>query len=49
MGAPAQNQKRSDLRDHLAAERTLLAWVRTGSALMYRYASYHHASYNQQY
>jgi putative membrane protein len=27
-------QPRADLRDYLAAERTLLAWVRTGLALM---------------
>ncbi len=26
--------QRADLRDYLAAERTLLAWVRTGLALM---------------
>jgi putative membrane protein len=26
--------KRADLRDYLAAERTLLAWIRTGLALM---------------
>jgi len=27
-------RRRADLRDYLAAERTLLAWVRTGLALM---------------
>jgi len=28
------SEPRADLRDYLAAERTLLAWVRTGLALM---------------
>lgn len=27
-------QQKADLRDYLAAERTLLAWIRTGLALM---------------
>src|SRR5260370_7869632 len=34
MDAPAEMQQRADLRDYLAAERTLLAWIRTGLALM---------------
>jgi uncharacterized protein (DUF302 family)/uncharacterized membrane protein YidH (DUF202 family) len=29
-----ETQQRADLRDYLAAERTLLAWIRTGLALM---------------
>jgi len=28
------NPRKADLRDYLAAERTLLAWIRTGLALM---------------
>lgn len=31
---PAQNQPKATLNDYLAAERTLLAWIRTGLALM---------------
>ncbi len=33
MDAPAEMKHRSDLSDHLAAERTFLAWIRTGLAL----------------
>ena len=34
MDAPTEMRQRADLRDYLAAERTLLAWIRTGLALM---------------
>src|SRR6202162_6667920 len=34
MVAPRESRQRSDLRDYLAAERTFLAWVRTGLGLM---------------
>src|ERR1700683_2398380 len=34
MDAPAESAQKADLRDYLAAERTLLAWIRTGLALM---------------
>jgi putative membrane protein len=34
MDAPAQMTQRAGLSDYLAAERTLLAWIRTGLALM---------------
>ena len=34
MDVPAENAKKSSLSDYLAAERTLLAWTRTGLALM---------------
>jgi len=34
MKAPGEVTQRADLRDYLAAERTLLAWIRTGLALM---------------
>jgi putative membrane protein len=34
MNEPAEVTRRADLRDYLAAERTLLAWLRTGLALM---------------
>jgi uncharacterized protein (DUF302 family)/uncharacterized membrane protein YidH (DUF202 family) len=34
MDAPAEIRQKADLRDYLAAERTLLAWIRTGLALM---------------
>jgi uncharacterized protein (DUF302 family)/uncharacterized membrane protein YidH (DUF202 family) len=34
MDVPAQSGQTADLRDYLAAERTLLAWIRTGLALM---------------
>jgi putative membrane protein len=34
MDAPAENRGKASLADYLAAERTLLAWVRTGLALM---------------
>ncbi len=33
MGSPTEIKDRSDLNDHLAAERTFLAWIRTGLAL----------------
>ncbi len=33
MGAQTEIKHRSDLGDHLAAERTFLAWIRTGLAL----------------
>jgi putative membrane protein len=34
MEVPPANEKRAALSDYLAAERTLLAWIRTGLALM---------------
>jgi putative membrane protein len=34
MDEPAEKERGSGLSDYLAAERTLLAWVRTGLALM---------------
>jgi len=34
MDAPTEIRPRADLRDSLAAERTFLAWIRTGLALM---------------
>jgi uncharacterized protein (DUF302 family)/uncharacterized membrane protein YidH (DUF202 family) len=34
MSTPTELRQRADLRDYLAAERTLLAWIRTGLALM---------------
>src|ERR1700686_3987047 len=34
MDAPTGTRQRADLRDYLAAKRTLLAWIRTGLALM---------------
>jgi inner membrane protein YidH len=34
MGGPVEYERSAGLRDYLAAERTLLAWVRTGLALM---------------
>jgi uncharacterized protein (DUF302 family)/uncharacterized membrane protein YidH (DUF202 family) len=34
MDAPTEISQRADLRNYLAAERTLLAWIRTGLALM---------------
>src|SRR5258708_5641825 len=34
MDVPTDTRQRTDLRDYLAAERTLLAWMRTGLALM---------------
>ena len=34
MNEPREPQPEADLRDYLAAERTLLAWIRTGLALM---------------
>ena len=32
--APTEKTQRAGLSDYLAAERTLLAWIRTGLALM---------------
>ena len=34
MAGPVETSQRADLRDSLAAERTFLAWIRTGLALM---------------
>ncbi|MGA9968262.1 MAG: DUF202 domain-containing protein [Terriglobales bacterium] len=34
MDAPTDTQQRASLSDYLAAERTFLAWIRTGLALM---------------
>jgi uncharacterized protein (DUF302 family)/uncharacterized membrane protein YidH (DUF202 family) len=34
MAELAENKTKADIRDYLAAERTLLAWIRTGLALM---------------
>jgi putative membrane protein len=34
MNAPPEAKQKPDLRDLLAAERTFLAWIRTGLALM---------------
>src|ERR1700722_7138952 len=34
MAVPADTKQGADIRDYLAAERTLLAWIRTGLALM---------------
>ena len=34
MATPAGTEQKAGLSDYLAAERTLLAWVRTGLALM---------------
>jgi len=34
MDGPVETSQRADLRDSLAAERTFLAWIRTGLALM---------------
>src|SRR5213080_4231415 len=34
MEMPSGGQPGADVRDHLAEERTLLAWIRTGLALM---------------
>jgi len=34
MDAPTEKRPRVGLSDYLAAERTLLAWIRTGLALM---------------
>lgn len=34
MSPPLESQPRASLSDYLAAERTLLAWIRTGLALM---------------
>src|SRR5215467_13092783 len=34
MNEPTDTNRKADLRDYLAAERTLLAWIRSGLALM---------------
>ena len=34
MKEPTEAAPKADLRDYLAAERTMLAWLRTGLALM---------------
>src|SRR6266498_3070365 len=34
MSEPPESRRSAHLRDYLAAERTLLAWIRTGLALM---------------
>jgi uncharacterized protein (DUF302 family)/uncharacterized membrane protein YidH (DUF202 family) len=34
MDSPTETRQKADLRDYLAAERTFLAWIRTGLALM---------------
>jgi putative membrane protein len=34
MDTPREKKPSADLRDYLAAERTMLAWIRTGLALM---------------
>lgn len=34
MDAPEERKKKASVGDYLASERTLLAWVRTGLALM---------------
>src|SRR5216684_1926778 len=34
MDEPSEGRRSADLRDYMAAERTLLAWIRTGLALM---------------
>ena len=34
MDARSSTEPKTELRDYLAAERTLLAWIRTGLALM---------------
>jgi putative membrane protein len=34
MDSPADTGRKASLSDYLAAERTLLAWIRTGLALM---------------
>ncbi len=34
MEQPAESRRKAGLSDYLAAERTLLAWIRTGLALM---------------
>jgi hypothetical protein len=34
MDRPAETKQGANLRDYLAAERTFLAWIRTGIALM---------------
>jgi putative membrane protein len=34
MDNPPDTRKKASLSDYLAAERTLLAWIRTGLALM---------------
>ena len=34
MDGPAQSTQKASISDYLAAERTMLAWIRTGLALM---------------
>ena len=40
MDAPSSKEHKTELRDYLAAERTLLAWIRTELALTYISLSY---------
>jgi Domain of unknown function (DUF202) len=44
MDAPTEMRQRAALSDYLAAERTLLAWIRTGLALIV-WVSYNSPAY----